>query len=124
MTILDGQADAIPEVIALRETLARPLTTNERWGIGDVDLAPLVEHAEKAFALDAFDQIGAAQRDMEQVLQSADELGASRILWTKIGSGAAGLFMVHALLTLRRRRQNRLPDWLSDVTKSDVVLSA
>lgn len=122
--ILDEQADAIPEVLTLRETLAGPLTTNERWGIGDVDLAPLVEHGEKAFALDAFDQIGAAQRDMEQVLRAADELGATRILWTKIGSGAAVLFVVLASWIVRCRRRNRLPKGLSDVAKSDVVLSA
>lgn len=124
MSTLDAQAQAIPAIVTLRETLDRPLTTNQRWGIGEVDLAPLVDHAETAFAVDRFDEIAAAQRDMDRVLEAAEELGAERLLWAKIGTGAGVLIVVVGLFSLRRSRRNRLPGELVGVGQSDVVLSA
>lgn len=124
MSILDAQAQAIPAVTTLRETLDRPLSTNERWGMGDIDLGTLVDHAEQAFEQDRFDQIVAAQRDMDHTLEAAGELGAQRLLWTKIGSGAAALVVVLGMRVLWRRQQNRLPRELVGLAQSDVVLSA
>lgn len=124
LSILDAQAEALPAVERLKETLGRGLTTNQQWGIGDVDLAPLVAHAENAYAIDAYDEIAAAQSDMDAALAAAEVRGAERILWSRIGTGAAVVFALFALLTLRRSRRDRNSDLDLDLTRGDVVLSA
>ncbi|MDW3177619.1 MAG: hypothetical protein R8J94_09550 [Acidimicrobiia bacterium] len=124
MRILDAQATALPAVQELRETYARPLTTNQKWGIGEVDLTPLVEHGERAYSVDQFAEIAAAQRDLDATLAAAETLGAERILWSQIGSAAAGAAVLVVLWAARRRRRARR-QWLdSDLFQDDVVLSA
>lgn len=124
MTILDAQADALPAIDELRGTYARTLTMNQQWGIGDIDLAPLVNHAERAYSTDTYGEISAAQSDMDATLAAAETRGAERILWTRIGSAAAAVFGVMTLWTLHRSRRDRRKDLDIDLTWDDVVLSA
>ena len=123
--VLDVQADAIPAVERVRKTRDQDLTTNQRWGIGDVDLGPLVAQAENAFATDNFDQILVAQGHVDRTLAAAEVLGADRIRWMKIGigAGAVAVFLLVSMLVRRLRRRGR---GTSDdnITRADVILSA
>lgn len=124
MAVLDAQAEALPAMAQLRQTFARPLTKNQRWGIGDVDLAPLVVHGELAYSLDDFGEIEAARLDMEATLDAAEARGAERILWSQVGAGAmAGLALLGLWALYRIRRGRRLASGI-DFTREDVVLSA
>lgn len=125
LEVLGAQADAIPTVERVRETSDRELTTNQRWGIGDVDLRPLVAHAENAFAMDDYKQIQVAQAHLDRTLATAELVGANRIRWTKIGIGAGGVsaFLLVSMFVRRLRRRSR---WGFDhaITQEDVLLSA
>ncbi len=124
MSILDAQAEMLPHIADLRATYARPLSTNQQWGIGEVDLAQLVTHAERAFAIDAYGEIAAAQDDMNATLAASELRGAERILWSRIGSGAATVFGLLTIWTLWRHRRDREIERNIDLSRTDVVLSA
>lgn len=122
--LLDEQLTAMQEIDRLRQTFAQPLSTNQRWGIGDTDLSPLLTHADGAFAVDRFEEIQAARSDMLAVLEEAEAVGAERILWTKIGAGASGgLALVLVAVGVRRLRRRRIGTFDPDLSRTDVVLS-
>lgn len=118
--IIDEKLEAIPLVEAVRTTYGRDLTTNQRWGIGDVDLAPLVAIAEEAYGQDNSERITAAQLELDRTLAAAEAVGAERIRWTAIGSASVGL-MLAVVLSVTRRRDD---ETISELEQADVVLSA
>ncbi len=123
--VLGAQADAIPTIERLRNTRDRELTTNQRWGIGDVDLGPLVAQAENAFAMDDYNQIEVAQAHLDRTLAAAELVGANRIRWTKIGIGAGAVSTVLLVSMLVRRLRRRGRTGLDQaITQEDVILSA
>ena len=121
LDILDRQANAIAEVEQVQSIVAQELTTAERWGLGDASLDVFAVVAEDAFAADDFGEIEAARVGAQSVLARAEVVGAQRILWAKVGSGAGGLLV--ALSTLVGMRSRRRLDSY-DLTSGDVVLAA
>lgn len=123
MDLLAVQSSLLPEVDALRETFARPLTTNQQWGFGDADLAPLVAHGERAFELDQYLEISAAQRDLDALLVAAELRGSERIFWAKVGVASVAGALLVAAWGIRRRRRSTSAASDIDIGRDDVVLS-
>ncbi|MFT7474453.1 MAG: hypothetical protein ACI81L_001378 [Verrucomicrobiales bacterium] len=108
LAALDRQGAAIPGVEALRAAALRPLTTEERWGLGNLDLQPYVQHGEVAYGIDDFEAITNAHLGLDDVRLRAEAIGANRLKWSKIGGGASSAVAVLLVwMMLRRWRGSR-----------------
>ncbi len=108
LKVLADQEIAIGKVEGVRQIATRELTTEEAWGLRDVPLAPYAALAEGAFAEDDVEGIDDARQRLEAKLAEAATVGATRLVWAKVGAAALAIMVV--LLTwmvIRRRRAKK-----------------
>ena len=98
------QEEAISSVVDVRELAAVPLTREEQAGLGDFDLASVVERAERAYELNRFDDVADVREQLISARAQAAESGATRLLWSRLGLGAAVALVLLGIVKLVKDR--------------------
>ena len=104
LTVLGEQEEAIESVVSVRDLATRPLTAEEQRGFVDPSLDRYVDEAESAYATNRFadvidlrDQLATSRRD-------AASIGSTRLLWSRLGLGAAVVMVLLGIGGLARSR--------------------
>ncbi len=120
LEILEVQETAIGSVQSVRELVEQPLSQSQRWGFENLDLGVYASAAEQAYAANAFEAIPDIEEQLRQDRQSAAQLGAERLTWSRIGLGGAILAVLQGIAVLWRARPGRRsPDATNDIDGSD-----
>ena len=104
LSVLAVQEEAISSVVDVRELAAVPLTREEQAGLGDFDLASVVERAERAYELNRFDDVADVREQLISARAQAAESGATRLLWSRLGLGAAVALVLLGIVKLVKDR--------------------
>ena len=100
LSVLAVQEAAIDSVVDVRELASAPLTRDEQWGLGGLDLANVTETAERAYELNRFDDVVEIRDQLAFVRSEAAEVGATRVLWSRLGLGAAIALVLFGIVKL------------------------
>ena len=100
LAVLAVQEAAIDSVVDVRELASAPLTRDEQWGLGGLDLANVMETAERAYELNRFDDVVEIRDQLAFVRSEAAGVGATRVLWSRLGLGAAIALVLFGIVKL------------------------
>ena len=100
LAVLAVQEAAIDSVVDVRELASEPLSRDEQWGIGGLDLANVTETAERAYELNRFDDVVEIRDQLAFVRSEAAGVGATRVLWSRLGLGAAIALVLFGIVKL------------------------
>lgn len=109
LSVLAEQEEAITSVIEVRELAQQPLSLQERWGTSADDFGGFVQRAESAYSANRFADVVSVRDRLMETRQDATAVGSSRLLWIRLGLGAAIVLVVYALFALVRYRRRVLP---------------
>lgn len=101
---LAEQEAAIESVVEVRELAATPLTREEQLGLGELDLTSITERAERAYELNRFDDVVTLRNELARVRAQAFEAGASQLLWSRLGLGAAVALVLFGVIKMVHAR--------------------
>ena len=118
-SVLAEQEEAIESVISVRELASQPLTAEEQWGLADTSLARYIYEAESAYATNRFADVIGVRDQLVTNRSEAAALGASRLLWSRLGLGAAVVLVLVAIAGLVRDR----PQWLARTKPTSTAVS-
>lgn len=100
VAVLVEQEAAIESVLDVRDLVSQPLTRDELAGLGDVDLGSAVGLAERAYELNRFDDVISIGDRLAQTRGEAAQVGRSRLLWSRLGLGAAFAGVLYGIAKL------------------------